>query len=622
MPFSCCVCKYADSTVPFLQLGNLPELRVMSRAVRDKPQLLSSDALSIHEFERCKSTDYRLAYIQSENIFYIVSPKDIVVARPPDLDDHISWLIGVERYEQALAEARGRERELRTHKISEIGQKFLDYLLDSDFVDQAAEQCANLLGNDVALWENWVYKFEEKNSLRAIAAYVPTRSPQLSSKLYEIILSAFVDEDAAGFLKLIEKWPPAVYKLAHIVTKVSHALEKERDQQRQKDLTLALSKLFIFDRQYDKALDLYLRLGLDAFDLINQHGLEHFPSIGQRVLSFMRLSAEKATQLLSANIRWIPVEHVVKQLEPEPRLQLKYLHQLFLDKRGDEIKQFYDLQITLYAEHDVDNLAEFLEKSTTLSITNLDRALELCSKKKLWSEMVWILGKMGNTQEALELMIDKVGDVKQAIEFVQKQDDPELWDDLIKRSITNPVFVSGLLENVGTHINPLTLIDKIPRGMEIIGLRDRLVKIIYDYNLQTTLKEGCTEVLKADCKFLADKLIMGLRRGMKVDTSARCPTCSLLVGDTKQQASLVVFFCGHTYHQKCLSAAAAAQQQAPSPAGARKLNNSAGPASASPSAALAKTAEMAVDKGLFCGICRQTSAQDKRPTKRAGVGPV
>jgi vacuolar protein sorting-associated protein 41 len=252
----------------------------------------------------------------------------------------------------------------------------------------------------------------------------------------------------------------------------------------------------------------------------------------------------------------------------------------------------------------------------------LDRALELCSKKKLWSEMVWILGKMGNTQEALELMIDKVGDVKQAIEFVQKQDDPELWDDLIKRSITNPVFVSGLLENVGTHINPLTLIDKIPRGMEIIGLRDRLVKIIYDYNLQTTLKEGCTEVLKADCKFLADKLIMGLRRGMKVDTSARCPTCSLLVGDTKQQASLVVFFCGHTYHQKCLSAAAAAQQQAPSPAGARKLNNSAGPASASPSAALAKTAEMAVDKGLFCGICRQTSAQDKRPTKRAGVGPV
>lgn len=559
-----------------------------------------------------------MAYIQSENIFYIVSPKDIVVARPPDLDDHISWLIGVERYEQALAEARGRERELRTHKISEIGQKYLEHLLDSDLIAEAAEQCSNLLGNDVALWEHWVYKFEEKNSLRAIAPYVPTRAPQLSSKLYEIILSAFVDEDAPGFLKLVDRWPPSVYKLAHVVMKVSYALEKEREAQRQKELTLALSKLFIFDRQYDKALDLYLRLGLDAFDLVAQHGLEHFPSIAQRVLSFMRLNPEKATQLFSANLRWVPVEHVIKQLQSEPPLQLKYLHQLFLDKKGDDIKQFYDLQITLYAEHDIDNLAEFLEKSNTLSITNLDRALELCSKKKLWSEMVWILGKMGNTQEALELMVDKVGDVKQAIEFVQKQDDPELWDDLIKRSIMNPVFVSGLLENVGTHINPLTLIDKIPRGMEIIGLRDRLVKIIYDYNLQTTLKEGCTEVLKADCKFLADKLILGLRRGMKVDPHSRCPTCSAPVGDPKQKATVVHFFCGHTYHQKCLNTSAAAQQQQQANAGNRKLNTSQGATNSQQQAtsSTSKPSDVVLDRGLFCGICRQTSNQDKKSSKK------
>ena len=116
---------------------------------------------------------------------------------------------------------------------------------------------------------------------------------QLAAKYYEMVLSAFVDEEPAGLLKLIDKWPPTVYKLQNVVTKVNYALEKEKDLQRQKDLTLALSKLLIFDRQYDKALDLYLRLGLDAFDLINQHGLEHFPSIAQRVLSFMRVNPEK-----------------------------------------------------------------------------------------------------------------------------------------------------------------------------------------------------------------------------------------------------------------------------------------------------------------------------------------
>ena len=51
--------------------------------------------------------------------------------------------------------------------------------------------------------------------------------------------------------------------------------------------------------------------------------------------------------------------------------------------------------------------------------------------------------------------------------------------------------------------------------MEIIGLRDRLVKIIYDYNLQTSLKEGCNKILKADCKILATKLWLGLQKGIK-----------------------------------------------------------------------------------------------------------
>lgn len=47
-------------------------------------------------------------------------------------------------------------------------------------------------------------------------------------------------------------------------------------------------------------------------------------------------------------------------------------------------------------------------------------------------------------------------------------------------------FVSGLLENIGAAeaVNPLDLIKRIPNGMAIEGLRDRLVKIISDYNLQ------------------------------------------------------------------------------------------------------------------------------------------
>jgi hypothetical protein len=37
--------------------------------------------------------------ISEENLFFIVSPKDVVVARLRDMDDHITWLMEHERYE-------------------------------------------------------------------------------------------------------------------------------------------------------------------------------------------------------------------------------------------------------------------------------------------------------------------------------------------------------------------------------------------------------------------------------------------------------------------------------------------------------------------------------------------
>ena len=57
-------------------------------------------------FERLSAKDYRLAYLPATvgggaggggvndgGVYFIVSPKDLVVARPRDFDDHISWLL-------------------------------------------------------------------------------------------------------------------------------------------------------------------------------------------------------------------------------------------------------------------------------------------------------------------------------------------------------------------------------------------------------------------------------------------------------------------------------------------------------------------------------------------------
>lgn len=36
---------------------------------------------------------------EGESLFYIISPKDIVVAKERDQDDHIDWLLDKKKYE-------------------------------------------------------------------------------------------------------------------------------------------------------------------------------------------------------------------------------------------------------------------------------------------------------------------------------------------------------------------------------------------------------------------------------------------------------------------------------------------------------------------------------------------
>lgn len=87
---SVCHCEFAPQNSHFfLQHALRPELRIVDWHNVES----SSDALTVHGFESLHATDYRLAYLTSESLFFVVSPKDVVVARPRDLDDHVSWLL-------------------------------------------------------------------------------------------------------------------------------------------------------------------------------------------------------------------------------------------------------------------------------------------------------------------------------------------------------------------------------------------------------------------------------------------------------------------------------------------------------------------------------------------------
>ena len=50
---------------------------------------------------------------EGESLFYIISPKDIVVAKERDQDDHIDWLLEKKKYEVCVVGLYERLKRLR-----------------------------------------------------------------------------------------------------------------------------------------------------------------------------------------------------------------------------------------------------------------------------------------------------------------------------------------------------------------------------------------------------------------------------------------------------------------------------------------------------------------------------
>lgn len=529
-------------------VANRPQLRIVTPRGPNEPEEISLDALSVRGFEQYRCDDYHLENVAEENLFYIVSPKDLVLAKPRNIDDHIKWLIDHGKYEDALKAAEDNRKEVRRHNHQEIGRSYLKSLMEEGKYEAAAKVCVKVLDDDKKLWEDEVYKFARKHQLEAIAPYIPTNTVKLSSAIYEMVLYDFLKKDHQKFQALIKDWPADLYSVQPIISAVQDQLDRFPDN---RVLLETLGELYTRLTRYDKGLAIYLKLGhSDVFNLIHKHNL--FDSIQDKIIMLMEFDKEKAVKMLIDNVDKVPVEDVVRQLNKRSELLHVYLDALFV-KDPQAGMDFHELQIPLYAEYDRPKLLTFLRNSNYYP---LQKALNECEQRNLVTEMVFLLSRMGNNKQALQLIIQEENDVKKAIEFAKEQDDEELWDDLINYSLDKPEFITGLLQNIGTHVDPIKLIQRIPEGMKIPGLRDSLVTILQDFNLQISLREGCKRILVKDSVSLLQRLSKVQQKGVSADDETKCPVCqgTVIAEDAKRASHIVVFFCKHIYHEDCLPA--------------------------------------------------------------------
>lgn len=166
--------------------GQRPELRIISR----RGEELSSDALSLTNYHLNGCNDYSLVPAvagvgeKRDGMFVVLSPKDVIVARERDGKDRVAWLVERTRYEEALDMVEKMQTTTTTTtagaavgaekgggggggalSVRDIGEKFLESLMQAGEYPKAASLCGKVLGQDKKAWEDWIFLFAQRNQL-------------------------------------------------------------------------------------------------------------------------------------------------------------------------------------------------------------------------------------------------------------------------------------------------------------------------------------------------------------------------------------------------------------------------------------------------------------------------
>ncbi len=463
------------------------------------------------------------------------------------------------------------QAEKEKHRIGEL---WIQQLVAAENWNEAGQTCGKVLGSS-SRWYHWVLVFAQADKHEDITPFIPTvhLQPPLPSMVYELMLGHYVSTDRPRFSELLERWPPELFDADTIIDAIHGKFKSGEvredfieDGETGRDwriLTSCLAKLYLAVGQPRKALGCYIQLQ-DADAAMKLIADSHLvDAIADDIPGFILLRVSKSQQQSAAlpelathtlePIRLLVSEAhhgivlpdtVIRQLNSRYGMPNPYLffyfralwngdtapaldgenthtaaaeERLLVQEGKSLVSDYADIAVSLFAEYDRALLMTFLKSSQSYT---LELASRICEQRKYIPELVYLLAKEGRTAQALRLIIDQLGDVSQAITFAKEQNDASLWDDLLDYSMNKPRFIRGLLEEVGTSINPLKLVKRIPPGLEIEGLREGLGRMLREYEVQESISAGVARVLRGEVNGAMLERGQGMRRGIRFDVAS------------------------------------------------------------------------------------------------------
>eukprot|EP00760_Papus_ankaliazontas_P026953 PhM_4_TR308/c0_g1_i1/m.13733 len=150
-------------------------------------------------------------------------------------DKNLFLLLLYERYEEALAYAHENEDLCEGYlENNYIGRRILVHLFASGRYWQCAQLLRRVLGEEPALWEEWILAFLQKRALRALIPHLPqpTRQTHIDSAMYTTILCHLVQEDPEELVHSLKRWKyvDGAYDAAAVLCAIEGYLKVRRQQ--------------------------------------------------------------------------------------------------------------------------------------------------------------------------------------------------------------------------------------------------------------------------------------------------------------------------------------------------------------------------------------------------------
>lgn len=526
-----------------------PELRIINSVTHEET---STDEVILREFTHARVNDIFLGQFTGNRIrYFIVCSTDGIIAQEFDLQGRFDWYIERSKYLNAW--------EMSEHLVSKemrcnVGIKQVEAYLEDDNWAQAASFLQQVLQNCdpgsfvMEKWEQWSWIFIQSGRTTLLASVLPTSGGMvLPAKIYDTCLEHMLEKDHEQFFHYISEWDTSLYDYAYIERLVEQRLEVDPDLA---ILRRSLSNLYIQTDEPAKAVQHLIKLqDPHTIELLERHHLllifisdipkiiEFTASNEEIAESPLDLLSEKLAPVISLLVEQrheVPPDRVISLLNDNGLQTVTFLYLQRVTAVDAIMSEFFETELmTLYAEMAPQQLLAYLKKAQHYDI---DTALEITTRKELYPELVYLLGKVGQELKAMYLIIDKLDDPELGIEFAQSHQDKKLWDIFLSQGITKPNFIKAMLQYTGTLFD-VDVLKQIPEGMEVDGLKESLERIMQDNELVSVIHKVILSIIEDEGQGKAAALNDLRWRGKYVELKQWCDKVLIMAnGETKPLA--------------------------------------------------------------------------------------